>query len=57
MSGENQRHNDYEIRFGGDGRVEMETDGLSVVSEFITDKSRARTTMSPVNLFFASFGL
>ena len=55
--GNDDRHADFEISFIENDRIEISTDGCSIVTEYFEDLGAKRTTMSPANIFFSAFAL
>ena len=56
MSSETQQIH-YEIGLSDDDLVSIESEGVTIVSEFLIDKSIERKTMNPVKILFASVAL
>ena len=52
-----ERHAEFDVSFIETNQIKIETDGCSIVTQYLEDKDAQRTTMSPANIFFAAFAL
>ncbi len=47
----------FDITLTADDQVAIESEGCSITSEYIADKTIQRKTMNPVKILFSSFAL
>jgi len=52
-----KQHVEFDISFKENNQLKIETDGCSIISEYLEDKDAERETMSPVNIFYSAFAL
>jgi len=55
--GTDERHAEFDINFIENDQIKIETDGCSIITQYLEDKDAERTTMGPANIFFSAFAL